>query len=287
MEATGYVVARAPGTARTALLRSQGTTVGTLSLSRRAGGPAPPGTEAPRVLDARTSEGRRDKNETPTAVGTVSAQPQAPTAGTPVLASWAEVLTPTGAGSPSRETKGVTTATATPTRQAQATSRAAPSRSPVTQTTPRLRAANFKAEPKWDFEEQYSLDVGGLQTVSFATTPALCLRSDLTLLLALSPSPSLTSQAPLIGSAWSHPRGCAILPSCTTAKAGRRQPQNPGWEAREGVRKAPDNQCVVCVCNANAAAGFQVQGADPEGCHSGDQVQPALGFDPQSPTSGG
>lgn len=73
-----------------------------------------------------------------------------------MLESRAGVLTPTGAGSPTKETKGVTTGTAAP--------RATPSRSPVTQTTPRLRAANFKAEPKWDFEEQYSLDVGGLQT---------------------------------------------------------------------------------------------------------------------------
>lgn len=73
-----------------------------------------------------------------------------------MLESWATVLTPTGAGSPTKETKGVTTETAAP--------RATPSRSPVTQSTPRLRAANFKAEPKWDFEEQYSLDVGGLQT---------------------------------------------------------------------------------------------------------------------------
>uniref|UniRef100_G1PE90 alpha-N-acetylgalactosaminide alpha-2,6-sialyltransferase n=1 Tax=Myotis lucifugus TaxID=59463 RepID=G1PE90_MYOLU len=158
-EATGYTEAAghtAPGTARTALFRSQGTTVGTPPPSSQAGGPAPPGTEAPRVLDARTSEGRRDKNEPPTAAGTAPAQPRAPTAGTPRLESRAEALTPTGAGSPTRETKGVTTETAAP--------RATPSRSPVAQTTPRLRAANFKAEPKWDFEEQYSLDVGGLQT---------------------------------------------------------------------------------------------------------------------------
>ncbi|XP_012891846.1 PREDICTED: alpha-N-acetylgalactosaminide alpha-2,6-sialyltransferase 1 [Dipodomys ordii] len=38
---------------------------------------------------------------------------------------------------------------------------------PRNATTPRrqmLKAANFKSEPRWDFEEEYRLDVGGLQT---------------------------------------------------------------------------------------------------------------------------
>ncbi|XP_051015249.1 alpha-N-acetylgalactosaminide alpha-2,6-sialyltransferase 1 [Acomys russatus] len=34
----------------------------------------------------------------------------------------------------------------------------------TTQKRQRLKAANFKSEPRWDFEEDYSLDVGGLQT---------------------------------------------------------------------------------------------------------------------------
>ncbi|XP_036051227.1 alpha-N-acetylgalactosaminide alpha-2,6-sialyltransferase 1 [Onychomys torridus] len=36
--------------------------------------------------------------------------------------------------------------------------------SPTTQRGQRLKASNFKSEPRWDFEEEYSLDVGGLQT---------------------------------------------------------------------------------------------------------------------------
>ncbi|XP_006869725.1 PREDICTED: alpha-N-acetylgalactosaminide alpha-2,6-sialyltransferase 1 [Chrysochloris asiatica] len=32
------------------------------------------------------------------------------------------------------------------------------------QRVPELKAANFKSEPRWDFEDKYSLEVGGLQT---------------------------------------------------------------------------------------------------------------------------
>ncbi|XP_007958041.1 alpha-N-acetylgalactosaminide alpha-2,6-sialyltransferase 1 [Orycteropus afer afer] len=35
---------------------------------------------------------------------------------------------------------------------------------PTAQAAQRLRAANFQSEPRWDFEENYSLEVGGLQT---------------------------------------------------------------------------------------------------------------------------
>ncbi|CAH6776468.1 alpha-N-acetylgalactosaminide alpha-2,6-sialyltransferase 1 [Phodopus roborovskii] len=35
---------------------------------------------------------------------------------------------------------------------------------PTAQRRQRLKATNFKSEPQWDFEEDYSLDVGGLRT---------------------------------------------------------------------------------------------------------------------------
>ncbi|XP_077020049.1 alpha-N-acetylgalactosaminide alpha-2,6-sialyltransferase 1 isoform X2 [Tamandua tetradactyla] len=35
---------------------------------------------------------------------------------------------------------------------------------PTTHRVQRLKAINFKSEPRWDFEENYSLEVGGLQT---------------------------------------------------------------------------------------------------------------------------
>lgn len=37
---------------------------------------------------------------------------------------------------------------------------------PTTQRRQRLKASDFKSEPRWDFEEEYSLDAGSLQTVS-------------------------------------------------------------------------------------------------------------------------
>lgn len=51
-----------------------------------------------------------------------------------------------------------------PTERAPATTRSARILSPTTQGGPRLQAGNFKYEPKWESEEKYSLDVGGLQT---------------------------------------------------------------------------------------------------------------------------
>ncbi|XP_023412494.1 alpha-N-acetylgalactosaminide alpha-2,6-sialyltransferase 1 [Loxodonta africana] len=39
-----------------------------------------------------------------------------------------------------------------------------PSQSPTIPRAQRLKATNFKSEPRWDFEENYSLEVGGLQT---------------------------------------------------------------------------------------------------------------------------
>lgn len=58
--------------------------------------------------------------------------------------------------------KAKTTATV-PAKEKAAEATVAPSPCP---TTPGLKAANFKSEPRWDFEEKYSFDVGGLQTVS-------------------------------------------------------------------------------------------------------------------------
>ncbi|XP_034360104.1 alpha-N-acetylgalactosaminide alpha-2,6-sialyltransferase 1-like [Arvicanthis niloticus] len=46
----------------------------------------------------------------------------------------------------------------------QATSSPASSPHPTTQKRQVLKASNFKSEPRWDFEEDYSLDVGSLQT---------------------------------------------------------------------------------------------------------------------------
>ncbi|KAM4843271.1 alpha-N-acetylgalactosaminide alpha-2,6-sialyltransferase 1 [Thomomys bottae] len=49
---------------------------------------------------------------------------------------------------------------------AKKVAQATPHRPPnvTTLSRQRLKAANFKSEPRWDFEEEYSMDVGGLQT---------------------------------------------------------------------------------------------------------------------------
>ena len=44
---------------------------------------------------------------------------------------------------------------------------------PTTRRSQMLKASDFKAEPRWDFEEEYSLDVGSLQTVSLTFTMIL------------------------------------------------------------------------------------------------------------------
>ncbi|XP_071066925.1 alpha-N-acetylgalactosaminide alpha-2,6-sialyltransferase 1 isoform X2 [Dasypus novemcinctus] len=52
----------------------------------------------------------------------------------------------------------------TPKQKAQATPPSTPFQRPTTPGVQKLKAINFKSEPRWDFEENYSLEVGGLQT---------------------------------------------------------------------------------------------------------------------------
>ncbi|XP_019499800.1 PREDICTED: alpha-N-acetylgalactosaminide alpha-2,6-sialyltransferase 1 isoform X3 [Hipposideros armiger] len=172
-ERTARTTAREPGTERTALLNSQDrkdVMMDTLPPRSQDRGMASNRTQSlsPKSQDTRTTEGRRDQSERPTAARTVSAKAWgrsvAPTARTPIPGVRAEVPTTAGAGSTGRRTKGVNSSVVPPTKRASATPRSAPSQSPTTQGGPRLQAINFKYEPKWDFEEKYSLDVGGLQT---------------------------------------------------------------------------------------------------------------------------
>ncbi|XP_077611020.1 alpha-N-acetylgalactosaminide alpha-2,6-sialyltransferase 1 [Crocuta crocuta] len=114
-----------------------------------------------RSQDRRAITGRQDQNGEPTATRTVPSKPPAKaatSARTPTPES--QALATPGAGS----MKGVASA-ATPRAE---TARAQPSSTRVqgrtTQRSPSLRAANFKSEPRWDFEEQYSFDTGALQT---------------------------------------------------------------------------------------------------------------------------
>ncbi|XP_035890069.1 alpha-N-acetylgalactosaminide alpha-2,6-sialyltransferase 1 isoform X2 [Phyllostomus discolor] len=163
-QATGHTEARAPSMARTASVKSQerkDTTVGMLSRRSQARARASNGTEAlsQTTQDRRTPEGQRGENKGPTAARTAPTEPRAP-----VPERRAEGLATRAAGPPPRKTKGGATATVPPKPPAQSAPSSAPSRGPTTQKAPRLQAASFKSEPKWEFEENYSFDVGGLQT---------------------------------------------------------------------------------------------------------------------------
>ncbi|XP_076399912.1 alpha-N-acetylgalactosaminide alpha-2,6-sialyltransferase 1 isoform X2 [Peromyscus maniculatus bairdii] len=67
---------------------------------------------------------------------------------------------------PERRGKMLTATGAVPAKDKEAPANPSPASfpHPTTQRGQRLKASNFKSEPQWDFEEVYSLDVGGLQT---------------------------------------------------------------------------------------------------------------------------
>ncbi|XP_057629982.1 alpha-N-acetylgalactosaminide alpha-2,6-sialyltransferase 1-like [Chionomys nivalis] len=88
-----------------------------------------------------------------------------PAAKTPVPESRGRILATTGAVLKEQRKRPRATA-AVPAKEKAA--QVSPSRAsfprPTTKRSQRLKASNFKSEPRWDFEEEYSLDVGGLQT---------------------------------------------------------------------------------------------------------------------------
>ncbi|XP_059126737.1 alpha-N-acetylgalactosaminide alpha-2,6-sialyltransferase 1 [Peromyscus eremicus] len=88
-----------------------------------------------------------------------------PTAKTLVPESRGKILTATGALF-TRLKKKLTATGAVPAKDKEAQANPSPASfpHPTTQRGQRLKASNFKSEPQWDFEEEYSLDVGGLQT---------------------------------------------------------------------------------------------------------------------------
>uniref|UniRef100_A0A7N5KJ85 alpha-N-acetylgalactosaminide alpha-2,6-sialyltransferase n=1 Tax=Ailuropoda melanoleuca TaxID=9646 RepID=A0A7N5KJ85_AILME len=120
-----------------------------------------------RSQDTRTIKGRQDQNKDPTATRTEPPEPQGKArtaARTPVPESQVEALTTPGAGSMGRTMKGVTTPVVPHRETGRATQPSTPFQSRTTQRSPSLRASNFKSEPRWDFEEQYSFDTGALRS---------------------------------------------------------------------------------------------------------------------------
>ncbi|XP_045839878.1 alpha-N-acetylgalactosaminide alpha-2,6-sialyltransferase 1 isoform X2 [Meles meles] len=120
-----------------------------------------------RSQDPRTIKVRQDQNKEPTATRTEPPKPQGKaqtTARTPRPKSQTKVLTMPGAGSRGRTVKGVTTVVVPHRETARATPPSTPFWNRTTERRLSLRATNFKSEPQWDFEEQYSFDTGALQS---------------------------------------------------------------------------------------------------------------------------
>ncbi|XP_035314571.1 alpha-N-acetylgalactosaminide alpha-2,6-sialyltransferase 1 isoform X1 [Cricetulus griseus] len=88
-----------------------------------------------------------------------------PVAKTLVPESWGRKLAAT-ATLLTRLRKKATSRGAVPAKEKVAQVKPSPSSFPhhTTQRRQKLKASNFKSEPHWDFEEDYRLDVGGLQT---------------------------------------------------------------------------------------------------------------------------
>ncbi|KAG8519384.1 Alpha-N-acetylgalactosaminide alpha-2,6-sialyltransferase 1 [Galemys pyrenaicus] len=141
-----------PGTARTASLSQEEETV--------AGKPSPRSQEQATVsgrtsLDLGTTKGRGHPTERPPATRAVSTKPQSKVAARAGTQPPGHQARPSPRA-PQRGAQGASTAAAPPRETPRA-----PPRSPLPQ---RLKATDFKFEPKWDFEEAYSMDNRSLQT---------------------------------------------------------------------------------------------------------------------------
>ncbi|XP_049996036.1 alpha-N-acetylgalactosaminide alpha-2,6-sialyltransferase 1-like isoform X1 [Alexandromys fortis] len=88
-----------------------------------------------------------------------------PAAKTPVPESRGRTLATTGAVlKEQRKRPRATTAVPAKEKAAQVNPSPASFPRPTTKRSQRLKASDFKSEPRWDFEEEYNLDMGGLQT---------------------------------------------------------------------------------------------------------------------------
>uniref|UniRef100_H0WIV5 alpha-N-acetylgalactosaminide alpha-2,6-sialyltransferase n=1 Tax=Otolemur garnettii TaxID=30611 RepID=H0WIV5_OTOGA len=127
------------------------------------------GTEVPLLKSWGTemTRGREGQTRKPMATKPVLAQGKAVTTAKTASPERQDVLLTTVGAVPMKGQREVTTAAILPKEKtAQATPPILPKENHTTQKARRqeLKAANFKAEPQWDFEEKYSLEEGGLQT---------------------------------------------------------------------------------------------------------------------------
>ncbi|KAI4556652.1 hypothetical protein MJT46_015275 [Ovis ammon polii x Ovis aries] len=141
---------------------SKDTWVDTLPPTAGGGGVTSSRTEGPSLnsQNPRPTRGSRDWKARPTGPGAVPTEPRdSPATAAKTLLPKLQAGAQAGKGA-----RGATPAAAPSQDRAQTTRSSAPPRSPATQRSQKLKATNFKSEPHWDFEDEYSLEVGGLQT---------------------------------------------------------------------------------------------------------------------------
>ncbi|KAL0594793.1 Alpha-N-acetylgalactosaminide alpha-2,6-sialyltransferase 1 [Plecturocebus cupreus] len=159
---------KAPGAAQRAARKSPGKEKTTANTHAPTGQDAGTVAQSWESQETKTTRGDGGQAGKLTATKTVSVKHQgraAPTAKALIPESWHRMLAPTGAVPTRMRQKAGTTAVLPPKeKRAPATPPPAPFQSPTTQRILRLKAANFKSEPRWDFEEKYSFEIGGLQT---------------------------------------------------------------------------------------------------------------------------
>ena len=147
---------------------SKDTGVDTLPPTAGGGGVTSSRTEAPSLnsQNPRPTKGSGDWKARPTGPRAVPTEPRdSPATAAKTLLPKLQAGAQAGKGA-----RGATPAAAPSQDRAQPTRSSAPPQSPATQRSQKLKAANFKSEPQWDFEDEYSLEVGGLQTVSFPSS---------------------------------------------------------------------------------------------------------------------